>query len=231
MFVEKRKFKNSKGLTISAIYEGEEKDAPVVVLCHGFGSSKDNKSTKLLAQKLVKQELSVYRFDFTGCGQSEGKIENDLTPQQGLEDLESAISDLSRDKFALYGSSYGGYISLIYSTKNPVLALGLKAPVSDYAAVLHLKGNDKEERAKGFKEQAGKINIYKDAKNITAPVLIIHGGADNVVPLAQSEKLLKNLGGEKRLAVLHNATHDITSGPELEETTNLLTEFFAEKLH
>lgn len=230
MFYQKRKFKNSKGLTLSAIYEGEEKDAPVVVLCHGFGSSKDNPSTKLLAQKLVKQGLSVYRFDFTGCGESEGKIENDLTPQQGLDDLTVASRDLNKDKFALYGASYGGYISLIYSTENPILALGLKAPVSDYPAVLHIKGNDKEEKAKGFREQAEKINIYKNAKNITAPVLIVHGGADNVVPLAQSEKLLENLGGEKRLAVLHNASHYITSGPDLEDATNLLTDFFASKL-
>lgn len=228
MFIEKRKFKNSKGLTLSAIYDGEDRNTPVVVMCHGFGSSKDSESTSNLAQKLVTSGLCVYRFDFTGCGESEGKLE-DCTPNQGLDDLSSAVRDLGKEKFALYGSSYGGFISLVYASQNPILALGLKAPVSDYVKVLSLKGNENENRSRDFASQIADINIYKQAKNITCPVLIVHGSADNDVPISQSEKLIESLGGGKRLAVIHGATH-IMRGPDMEDAHNQLTEFFASKL-
>lgn len=228
MFLEKRKFKNSKGLTLSAIYEGEDKSAPVVVLCHGYGSSKYSKTTQMLSKKLVSDGISTFRFDFTGCGDSEGNIK-DLTPNTGLDDLESAIKNLDKEKFALYGSSYGGYVALIWATEHPLLALGLRAPVSDYMAVIKLEGNEKENRENKFATEAAKINIYHGAKNITCPTLVVHGDIDDVVPLSQSQKLIKSLGGEKQLALIHKATHDF-SNANIEDTTSLLREFFRNKL-
>src|SRR3989344_1239020 len=167
-------------------------------MCHGFGSSKDSESTSDLAQKLVTSGLNVYRFDFTGCGESEGTLD-ECTPNQGLDDLNSAVRNLGKEKFALYGSSYGGFISLVYSSQKPILALGLKAPVSDYVEALSLKGNENETRSRDFASQIADINIYKQAKNITCPVLIVHGSADNDVPISQSEKLLNSLAAQKNL--------------------------------
>ncbi len=229
MFSEKRKFKNKKGLTLSAIYEGQDKNAPVVVLCHGYGSSKDKESTKGLAEKLRSKGLCVYRFDFTGCGESEGKL-GQLTPDQGQDDLNSAVKDLSKKDFALYGSSFGGYTSLIFAFEHPVLALGLKAPVSDYPAVMRAKGNEKENRALDFTEEAYKYDVYKLARNIISPTLIVHGDADTDVPLAQSKRLLKSLSSkEKELNILPGAGH-VMRGNYLEEANNLLANFFAETL-
>lgn len=228
MFSQKREFKNSKGLTLSAIYEGQEQNAPVVVMCHGYGSSKDSVSNANLAKKLTSAGISVYRLDFSGCGQSEGNLV-DCTPVQGLDDLKFAISNLAKEKFALHGTSFGGYVALTYAINNSILALSLKAPVSDYVEVLKLKGGEKEARAADFARQASQINIYKDAQNIKVPVLIVHGGNDTDVPLAQSERLLECLGGEKRLSVLHNADHRML-GFNMEEANNQITEFFANKL-
>src|SRR3989344_3074798 len=124
MFKQKITFKNSRNLNISAIYEGENKNTPIVVMCHGFASSKDQISNRDLARELVKRGLSVFRFDFTGCGQSEGNL-GGLTPFSGLDDLKLAISQLPKHEFALFGSSFGGYVSLLYASQNPILALGL----------------------------------------------------------------------------------------------------------
>ncbi len=229
MFKEKRKFKNSKGLIISAIYEGQNKNAPVVVLCHGYGSSKDKDSTKGLAQKLVDAGLCVYRFDFTGCGESRGKL-SELTPDQGQDDLKSAVKDLGKKNFGLYGSSFGGYTALIFASQNPVLALGLKAPVSDYPAVMNAKGNEKENKALDFTEEAYKYDVYKLARNITSPTLIVHGDSDTDVPLAQSQNLLKSLASkDKELKILPGAGH-IMRDNYLEEANNQLARFFSEKL-
>lgn len=222
MFLEKRKFKNSRGLTLSAIYEGVDKNAPVVIMCHGYGSSKDG-SAKNLAQKLIKEEISVYRFDFTGCGESEGDL-SVLTPKQGLDDLTAAVKDLGNEKFALYGSSFGGYIALLYASKNHVLTLGLKAPVSDYRAVFN-----KKYHSNVFAQQLKTIDLYRDAKDIDTPIFIVHGSKDSVVSLAQSKKLLENIKRGKRLSILHGADHDI-GGKDLEDANTQLSEFFKENL-
>src|SRR3989344_8275702 len=102
MFYQKRKFKNSKGLTLAAIYEGTNRDAPVVFICHGYLSSKDSESQEDLSKKLLQKGFSVYRFDFTACGDSEGSIYQH-TPNQGLDDLNTAVKDLGVKDFALYG--------------------------------------------------------------------------------------------------------------------------------
>ena len=226
MFIEKRKFKNSKGLTLSAIYEGEHRNAKVVVMCHGYESSKDSPLTqKKLAGDLIERGIAVYRFDFTGHGESEGDL-SVLTPLQGLDDLRAATKDLNvlgKKKFGLYVSRFGGYIALLYPSDNSILALALKAPVSDYretAAII-----DRPH----FLEETRSIDLYKRVKSIKCPVFIIHGDHDDVVPLAQSEGLYQALVCDKRLQVIHGADHDI-KGEDLEKTYNLIADFFKQTL-
>lgn len=226
MFIEKRTFKNSRGLKLSAVYEGEDRNVPVVVLCHGFGSSKDAESTKGLAQKLVEKGLCVFRFDFTGCGDSDGKLE-DLAPSRGLDDLKSSLINLGRKDFALYGSSFGGCVSLMYASRNPVLALGLKAPVSDYFKVQELEFS--KQQLDQFLKETGKTNLYEKVKKIKVPTLIVHGDKDNVVPLSGSRKLLKFIGGEKQLEIITGADHKMR-GEFLEKVNNLLADFFQKVL-
>ncbi len=224
MFKQKLNIKNSRNLNLSAILEGEDKNAPTVVMCHGFHSSKDNSiSTKALAQKLVERGLSVLRFDFTGHGKSEGDI-NEITPLDGLDDLKSLVRTLSQDQFALYGSSFGGYVSLLYACQNPTLALALKAPVSDWNHV-----QISQNRGVKFRQATKDIDIYSLAKNIKAPTLIIHGNQDGVVPLSQSQKLIRTLTSENRLVIIKGANHDIR-GENLEQANVLIADFFEEKL-
>lgn len=219
------KVKNSQGLTLTAILKGEKKDAPVVVMCHGYSSSKNSVSTEGLSNELVKRGLTTFRFDFTGCGESEGDLAS-LIPSQGLDDLKAAVKTLNRKEFALYGSSFGGHVSLWYASEKPVLALALKAPVSDYAFVV---SEEIGERRKRFIENTKNINMFERAKNIKAPVLIVHGDADDVVSIEQSKKLIEFLGEEKHLEILPGVTHDIR-GKALEKTIHLSADFFQERL-
>ena len=225
MFKQKLNFTNTKVLKLSAIFEGENRDAPIVVMCHGFASSKDAFSTRSLAQKLVKGRLSVFRFDFTGCGQSEGGI-NDLTPLQGLDDLKCAAKNLEKTKVALYGSSFGGYIALLYALKNPVLALALKAPVSDYLWVA--KNTEPSLRRKSWAREVMNIDIYKEARKIKMPIIIVHGDNDRIVPIDQSRRLLRSIEiGD--LIIIKGAVHKMR-GEDLEKANTLIADFFEKTL-
>lgn len=230
MFKQKLTFKNSRGLKLAAIFEGEDKNAPVVIICHGFGSTKDSISYKNLVPKLLGRGLSVFLFDFTGCGQSEGSL-SDLIPSAGLDDLESAVKNFNLSNFGLCGTSFGGYVSLLYAFKNKIKALTLKSPVSDWRKI----GWPNTEHANKSKDKiladVKDIDIYQQAKNLSIPTLIVHGDKDDVVPIDQSKKLYQTLKGEKRLEIIHSATHDIKADPaHLEKTNTLFADFFKENL-
>lgn len=225
MFIEKRNFKNSIGLELTAIYEGEDKNAPVVVICHGYQSSKDSPLTqKAFSKKLIERDISVYRFDFMGHGESQGNI-NDITPLQGLDDLNCAVKNLDKDDFGLYGSSFGGNVALLYACQNPITALVLKAPVSDYQVTARLVSPARER----FIQNTKGVNLFERAKNIKCPTLIIHGDKDNVVPISQSKKLMATLRCNKRLNVIKGADHDI-AGKDLDKAYTQIADFFKRNL-
>ncbi len=225
MFKEKRTFENSRGLKLSAIYEGNNKNAPVVIICHGYGSNKTRISTRSMAKKLVNTGLSVYRFDFTGCGQSQGKLW-DLTPLAGLDDLKGVVENLGREDFALVGSSFGGYVSLLYASKNPVSALVLRAAVSRYDTI-HEEPKYKE-NMKAILKEVSDIDIYKDAKKIKCPTLLIHGDADEVVPIRQSKELIKSIP-QADFKIIKNAPH-VFRGKYLSLSNNAISSFLAQAL-
>ena len=227
MFKEKRAFKNSRGLKISAIYEGTDKNVLTVIICHGYASSKDSESQLDLRRTLLEVGFPGFAFDFTGCGQSQGSL-NDLTPNAGIDDLISAVANLGKKDFALIGSSFGGYVAIRYAIENSVTALALKAPVSDWALV----ESDQIEFCKmhRFLKDVASVNIYKEASKINCPILIAHGNNDDVVPLKQSQDLLKSLGSrEKELKIIGGAPH-IMRGKYMQEAHNLITDFFQKTL-
>ena len=73
------------------------------------------------------------------------------------------------------------------------------------------------------------MNMFEKGKNIECPVLVVHGDADNVVPIEQSKKLIQKLGGLKQLEILPGVTHDFR-GETLEKTIGLIADFFQENL-
>lgn len=225
MFQDKINFKNSKGLSLAGVFEGETKEAPIVVACHGYDSSKDSPSNASLAEEIIKRGISVFRFDFTGNGGSEGDLA-DLTPKHGLDDLKSVISHLEVRDFGLYGSSFGGHVALMYASENPVAALALRAPVSDYAWVV---SGEPSERGKGWIKELRGLNLYREARNISTPTLIVHGNQDETVPVEQSKNLYKALKTDKKLEIIPGASHQFR-GEYLERSNKLVADFLQENL-
>ena len=114
------------------------KKYPTVIFFHGFGSDR-NGSTGFRNQHskhLTDRGFVTIRFDFLGCGESEGSF-YDMTVSRELREAE-AIDDFARmkyfvDKDRLYwiGHSLGGVISTLLAYKLKPKALILLAPASD----------------------------------------------------------------------------------------------------
>jgi alpha/beta superfamily hydrolase len=89
-------FKNKKGNKLCGVLVSpDNKNHPIVILCHGFHSTKDNNTNTRLKELLKDKSIATFRFDFFGHGESEGKFE-DITVSQAVEDLLSAIDLLKK---------------------------------------------------------------------------------------------------------------------------------------
>ncbi len=134
---EKIFFKNKEGLKLCGIISNpsDDKGKPVVVVCHGNFSGKDSRTYVSIEKALNQKDISTFRFDFFGHGESEGNIE-DLTISQAVRDIESSIEFLKAlgySKIGLLGASFGGVASIMEASKlSNLFVLVLKSPVIDY---------------------------------------------------------------------------------------------------
>ncbi len=87
---------------------------PVVILSHGFGSDMNSPIIASLAQELPSRGIGVVRFDFNGCGKSDGEFQNMTVPNE-IEDLMAVLAWTQKQPFAqsvsLVGHSQGGVVT------------------------------------------------------------------------------------------------------------------------
>jgi pimeloyl-ACP methyl ester carboxylesterase len=205
---------------------------PVVLLCHGFLSSKESATNQALSQRLPAVGIATLRFDFFGHGESRSPFQ-DLTLTRCLDQTEAALSWLKTGgypRIGLIGGSFGGLVALHTAARCANLSvLGLKCPVFDYPPLWQERLGEagmrgwREDGLLSFVGPSGKARLgysfYEDllqydgeraAAEIRCPTRIVHGDADEYVPVSQSQKLLAHIETEKDLVLLSGANHDFS---------------------
>jgi len=252
---EKIFFKNSKGNKLCGILSNptSQKEKPIIILCHGFSTSKEGRTYVRLEEILNDKGISTFRFDFFGHGESEGKFE-EITTFEAVDDIQNAIKFLKVSgykKIGLVGSSFGGMASIIAASKsNALYVLALKSPVSDYTFLIHSRVDEqdiKDWKEKGiidvtgvddetrrlkysFYEESEKVKAYEAAKNIKIPTLIVHGDEDETVPIEQSRKTASFIEN-CRLEIIEGADHKYSNTTHFEKMLDLISEFIIEQFH
>lgn len=225
---------------------------PVVILAHGYGSNKQGKTNTNATNYFIKRGFGIFKFDFSGHGESGGSIE-DLTLSKGVDELSAAFdyvvsrNDVDKKRIGLLGVSYGGNVAIIFASKHKgIKALALKSPVSNYKEVRDIQlGQAKvqEWKSKGiitldsnirskyqFYEDACKIDTYKSASIVSCPVYIVQGDADEVIPLPHTEKLYKSFKKKKKFTVIKGADHSYSNRKDFENSMNVLNSFLFKSL-
>ena len=249
---EKIYFTNSKGINLCGTLSNPtySKEKPITILCHGFSTSKNGRTYVRLQEILNKHEISTFRFDFFGHGESGGNLE-DITTSEAVDDILNAISFIKEQgysRIALFGSSFGGMSSTITASKSDDLfVLALKSPVSDYEEVeIRRIGQEGIRRWKergyiefetferrrlrlkySFFDDLKNNNAYEAAKRIKIPTLIVHGKEDEVVPIEQSKKTA-NLIENCQLETIDGADHRYSNPEHFGKLVDLISEFIVE---
>jgi len=153
-----------------------------IVCCHGLYSSKESRKFVEMAQRAAEYGIGCVRFDFRGCGESEGEFS--YKPEERLSDLEEVMKWLmkkySNASYALFGSSLGGMVSIKYASKHEVNALVTIATPYEF-------------------EIAGyRASVAGDVERCSH-ILIIHGLEDELVPKEHAEMIFTKAREPKKI--------------------------------
>ncbi|KAG8367228.1 hypothetical protein BUALT_Bualt16G0050800 [Buddleja alternifolia] len=91
----------------------------IVIACHGFLCTKDQPIIVNLAMALENEGISVFRFDFTGNGESDGSFQYGNYYKE-VEDIRAVIkyfSGVNRKIISILGHSKGANVVLLYASK------------------------------------------------------------------------------------------------------------------
>jgi hypothetical protein len=222
----------------------------IVLLIHGFMSNKDSETNLELTKRLPPKGIATVRLDLFGHGESSGPFQQ-LTLSRCLHQVECLIAWIKEngyEEISLVGSSLGGLIAIHTAAKHPeLIRLALKCPVSSYPILwekrLGKSGmanwkqdgcfsfifDDQKARLEyGFYEDLLKFNTYADAAHIKTQTLIVHGDADDDVPVDQSIRLFDTLRIArplKELVMISGADHGFEKPEDFKQMINKVEEW------
>ena len=222
-------FKNERNKELMGILHlPENEKPPVVIISHGFQGTKTSPYIIKLARTLQKEGILVFRFDFEGCGDSEGDAK-EITVEREASDLNLALKtvlkecDVNSKKIGFVGHSLGAVVVSFFLKKYKIepSSLVFWSPAFHQKELFKIWYESKDSKKikkkgyliKGSKEIGRAYYLENEKKDssfllsgLDLPILIIHGKEDEDVPLKFSRKLAqkyKNIF----LKILSKANH------------------------
>lgn len=220
-------FQNEGKQIIGILHLPSTNKSSAVILCHGLLRNKSDKILVDIARKLCKEKFIVLRFDFRGCGDSQGKSE-DYCFDSEVSDIDAAIEFLKKVKnfngnIGILGHSRGGTsVILAAANRNDIKALITIAPV---ASLKDRWGKDEIKQIiqqgyivyKGYKVgrkmwlNAQKYNnVINYVKKITCPFMFIVGTED-LNFISDTKTLFRYANEPKKLVFVKGGDHFFTN--------------------
>lgn len=211
------------------------KNLPVVILPHGGPYARDYPVFDWWAQALASRGYAVFQPNFrgsSGLGEDFRRAGNGEWGRKMQSDMSDGLAALAREgivdprRACIVGASYGGYAALAGVTlqqgryRCAVSVAGISDVQRMYTTDVYESGNDAT-LIRALKQEIGSGRDLKLVSPITfadradAPVLLIHGLDDTVVPFVQSRIMasaLQRAGKPVELVTLKGEDHWLSRG-------------------
>ena len=247
---ENVRFEGDHGMLSAAVQSPAGlKRYPVVLLLHGFTSSKDDFVIRGLADELEARGIASLRFDFNGHGESEGRFE-DMTIPNETEDAKKALSYAASlpgvTGVAVAGHSQGGVVAAMLAGElgnGKIRAAVLLSPAAMLQDEIRngrwfearFDPSNLPDRIMALGHPVGReylrtamtLPFYETAGAYRGPVRIIQGTGDSLVPVSCAKRVHESIAGSE-LVLLPGLNHSYTQN--LREAVDSAAEFLAREL-
>lgn len=208
----------------------------MVILGHGVTGNKDRPQLVALAEGLAARGWPCLRISYSGNGASEGRFE-DCCISKEIGDLQAVLDVVPNDVNVVYaGHSMGGAVGVLTAARD----LRIRALVSlagmtrtaafverEFSGVTPDAGFMWEDESfplsRTYVDDLKAIDSTLDAvEAVTQPWLLIHGDADDLVPVQDGLDAFAVATCEKRWLEISGAGHsfDESSYPQLVEAVD-----------
>lgn len=226
----------------------------IIVAMHGFAGDKNSSCIQLLENRLIDTSIGLIKFDWPGHGDSEvdGSY---LRVDNCIDDLNEVIiyikSNYPAAKIVAFSTSFGGYLTLLYNSRNPNVFdyIILRSPAIKMYTVLTQSILTSEYiydlKEKGYFDYGFERNIMvtkefindlrdNDLKKIynnlkLSNVTIFHGTKDDIVPISDSLQFAYK--HNCNLIKINGADHRYKKPGELEKVINTTLDILEKNYH
>ncbi|MCQ2815999.1 MAG: alpha/beta hydrolase [archaeon] len=218
---------------------------PVVVYLHG------NSSCRLeglkSCQELLKSNINIFTFDFSGCGLSEGDY---ITLGWNEKDDVSVVVDFLEKlpgvgNIGLWGRSMGAATTMMYTSSDPrIKAICMDSPFGDFNKLAHdLCGsfiklpdflfNSTFSIVKGtVKDKCGldlnKLQPALFANKTSTPAFFIHAMNDELIKVDQTLKMYESYKGPKTLNIVEGGHNSVRQKHIYEKVAKFFDKYLSE---
>jgi uncharacterized protein len=190
----------SDGESVIAWHVAPRDGRPAIVYFHGNGGNLGHRVTRFRA--LADAGYGLVALSYRGYGGSSGR------PSESgiMHDAAAAYTEASRrygDNLVLWGESLGTAVAVTLAAEHAAKAVVLEAP---FTSTLALASNHYPifPIAWMMKDQfRTDLTIAK----VRTPVLVMHGGHDDIVPIAHGEALFAAITAPKRFVRFPDGGH------------------------
>jgi len=175
---------------------------PVFLYFHGNGGSLLWRYERF--RTLIDDGIGLVALSYCGYGSSSAEPTETGLAEDAATAYAFAVARYPTDRVVLWGESLGSALAIALAAEKPVGHLVLEAPFTSAADVAAWHYWFVPVRIMMKDQFRSDLRVGK----VTAPVLVVHGENDAVVPVALSERLYGLIRAPKRIVRIAGAGHN-----------------------
>ncbi len=200
--VDERELVMRDGTRILTWWGAAQPGRPTLLYFHGNGGSFVTRSERI--RKYITHGYGVVMMTYRGFGGSTGSPNEKANVADAKEVYEAVrASGISANRIVLYGESLGSGIAVQVAAEKDVAGLILDAPYTSIVDLAFLHYPHLPARWL----MTDRYETLKFAGKVTAPTLIVHGEADDIIPVSMSADVAAALKGPVQRATFPGAGH------------------------
>ena len=214
---------NPQGETLDyTFHDPGNQPRDLLIIGHGVTGNKDRPFVVALAEAVANEGMAVLRFSFAGNGASGGDF-RDCTISKEVEDLNAVVTAAVNNGYRVTyaGHSMGGAVGVLAASNDDRIRhlISLAGMVNTKDFYDREFGEEKPDEGCMWEEPSCPLSstyrndmydigsVASKASEIKVPWLLVHGDADDVVPIEDSREIFALATEPKKIIEIPGANH------------------------